>query len=139
MGRKKTPHYRVVVTDRTSPREGRFVESIGYYKPLNSPARLVIDMERVDFWISRGAVPSDTVGSLIKKARSGGDDTLAVGEVSAEEQKASKAEAAATRRRQVAEETKAKKAEEAEAVSKAESVAAPEGDVASAEGDSGEA
>ncbi|NNF13821.1 MAG: 30S ribosomal protein S16, partial [Gemmatimonadetes bacterium] len=50
MGRKKTPHYRVVVADSASPRDGRFVETLGYYKPLSQPARLVLDMERVDHW-----------------------------------------------------------------------------------------
>jgi len=123
MGRKKTPHYRVVVTDRTAPREGRFVESIGYYKPLNQPARLVLDLERVDYWIAQGAVPSDTVGSLIRKARIGGDDSLAVGEVRADEEKAKKAEAVATRRREEAEKAKAQKAAEAEAAAATEAAA----------------
>jgi small subunit ribosomal protein S16 len=124
MGRKKTPHYRVVVTDRTAPREGRFVESIGYYKPLNQPARLVLDLERVDYWIAQGAVPSDTVGSLIRKARIGGDDSLAVGEVRADEEKAKKAEAVATRRREEAEKAKAQKAADAEAATEAAAKAA---------------
>ena len=81
MGRKKKPHYRVVVAEKTSPRDGRFVESLGYYKPLTIPARLVIDLERVDYWISQGALPSRTVRSLIAKARKGGDSALALGEV----------------------------------------------------------
>jgi len=142
MGRKKTPHYRVVVTDRTSPREGRFVESIGYYKPLNQPARLVLDLDRVDYWIAQGAVPSDTVGSLIKKARTGGDDTLAVGEVSAEEQKASKAEAVAARRKLEAEKAKAKVAADSEAKAESADVNGadePEKGDTSSEGESGEA
>ena len=57
MGRKKKPHYRVVVADSASPRDGRFVETLGYYKPLSNPARLVIDLERVDYWISEGGEP----------------------------------------------------------------------------------
>ena len=85
MGRKKTPHYRVVVADSASPRDGRFVETLGYYKPLSQPARLVLDMERVDHWLEEGASPSGTVKSLISKARRGGDDTVALGEVDAEE------------------------------------------------------
>ena len=48
MGRKKQPHYRVVVADSASPRDGRFVETLGYYKPLSDPARLVLDLDRVD-------------------------------------------------------------------------------------------
>ena len=73
MGRKKQPHYRVVVADSLSPRDGRFVESLGYYKPLTQPARLVLDMERVEHWLSKGAEPSGTVKTLISKARRGGD------------------------------------------------------------------
>jgi small subunit ribosomal protein S16 len=57
MGRKKAPHYRIVVADSTAPRDGRFVESLGYYKPLESPARLVVDLERVDYWVGQGARP----------------------------------------------------------------------------------
>ena len=72
MGRKKQPHYRVVVADRLSPRDGRFIETIGYYKPLTHPARLVLDLERVDYWLEVGAKPSDTVRGLIKRARRGG-------------------------------------------------------------------
>ncbi|MDX1494992.1 MAG: 30S ribosomal protein S16, partial [Longimicrobiales bacterium] len=71
MGRKKTPHYRIVVADSASPRDGRFVETLGYYKPLSQPARLVLDMERVDHWLEEGASPSGTVKSLISKARRG--------------------------------------------------------------------
>ena len=71
MGRKKQPHYRIVVADSLSPRDGRFVESLGYYKPLTQPARLVLDMERVDHWLGQGAQPSGTVKSLISKARTG--------------------------------------------------------------------
>ncbi len=99
MGRKKVPHYRVVVTDVASPRDGRFVESLGYYKPLASPARLVLDLERVDYWISEGAAPSDTVRSLIAKARSGGDASVAVGDVDESAAKAKRAEALAARRK----------------------------------------
>ena len=60
MGRKKQPHYRVVVADSASPRDGRFVESLGYYKPLSQPARLVLDLDRVDHWLPKGAQPSGT-------------------------------------------------------------------------------
>jgi small subunit ribosomal protein S16 len=98
MGRKKKPHYRIVVADSASPRDGRFVETLGYYKPLSDPARLVLDLERVDHWISEGASPSGTVKSLISKARRGGDAVVAVGEVGAEERKAKRAEELATRR-----------------------------------------
>jgi small subunit ribosomal protein S16 len=98
MGRKKQPHFRVVVADGTSPRDGRFVETIGYYKPLSDPARLVLDLERVDHWLGEGASPSDTVRSLIAKARKGGADDVAVGEVAAEEREAKRAEKLAAKR-----------------------------------------
>jgi small subunit ribosomal protein S16 len=98
MGRKKQPHFRVVVADGTSPRDGRFVETIGYYKPLTDPARLVLDLERVDHWLAEGASPSDTVRSLIAKARRGGAGDVAVGEVEAEERQAKRAETLAARR-----------------------------------------
>jgi len=98
MGRKKQPHYRIVVSDSTSPRDGRFVETLGYYKPLTDPARLVVDLERIDHWLGEGASPSDTVKSLISKARRGGDATVAVGEVDAEEREAKRAEELAARR-----------------------------------------
>ncbi|MGD8280863.1 MAG: 30S ribosomal protein S16, partial [Gemmatimonadota bacterium] len=73
MGRKKQPHFRIVVSDSASPRDGRFVETLGYYKPLSDPARLILDLERVDHWLGEGASPSGTVKSLISKARAGGD------------------------------------------------------------------
>lgn len=98
MGRKKLPHFRVVVADGQSPRDGRFVETIGYYKPMSDPARLVLDLERVDFWLGEGASPSDTVRSLISKARKGGTSDVAVGEVGAEERQAKRAEVLASKR-----------------------------------------
>lgn len=143
MGRKKMPHYRVVVTDRTAPRDGRFVESIGYYKPLTNPARLVLDLDRVDYWITQGAVPSDTVGSLIRRARTGGDATLTFGEVSPEEEKARKAEAIAARRKEEADKAKAKVAAEAAVAAEAEAAAQAEAkaraDAAAAEAEAAKA
>jgi small subunit ribosomal protein S16 len=125
MGRKKKPHYRIVVADSASPRDGRFVETLGYYKPLSDPARLVLDLERVDHWISEGASPSGTVKSLISKARRGGDAVVAVGEVGAEERKAKRAEELATRRAAEKKAVAEKKAtEEAAAAAAAEAKAA---------------
>jgi small subunit ribosomal protein S16 len=98
MGRKKQPHYRIVVSDSTSPRDGRFVETLGYYKPLSNPARLVLDLERAEHWLGEGASPSDTVRTLITKARAGGDSTVALGEVDAEAREAKRAEELAARR-----------------------------------------
>lgn len=78
MGKKKQPHYRIVVTDSRSPRDGRFVENIGYYHPISHPATLKVDLERVDYWVGQGAIVSPTVGSLVSRARAGGDETMAL-------------------------------------------------------------
>ena len=68
MGALNDPFFRVVVTDKRSPRDGRFIEEIGSYHPQDKGANFKIDLERARFWISKGAQPSDTVRSLIKKA-----------------------------------------------------------------------
>jgi len=78
MGKKHQPHYRIVVADSRSPRDGRFVENLGYYNPLPDPARLSVDLERVDYWVGEGAVVSHTVASLVAKARAGGDKKVAL-------------------------------------------------------------
>ena len=78
MGKKKQPHYRIVVADSRSPRDGRFVENLGYYNPLPSPAVLSLDLARVDYWLGQGASPSDTVDRLVRKARSGGGGDVAL-------------------------------------------------------------
>ena len=67
MGAKSAPFYRVVVADSRYPRDGRFIEEIGYYNPLKSPAEVVIDGEKAKQWISNGAQPTDTVKALLKK------------------------------------------------------------------------
>ena len=67
MGAKKAPFYRVVVADSRYPRDGRFIEEIGYYNPLTDPAEVVIDGEQAKKWISNGAQPTDTVKALLKK------------------------------------------------------------------------
>ena len=67
MGAKKKPFYRIIVTEKRSKRDGRFVESVGYYDPCRNPADVKIDHERVSYWINRGAQPSDTVRSLINR------------------------------------------------------------------------
>ena len=78
MGKKKQAHYRIVVADSRSPRDGRFVEKLGYYDPIPHPARISVDLERVDYWLGEGAEPSPTVASLLSKARAGGDDKVAL-------------------------------------------------------------
>ena len=71
MGRKKRPFYRVVAADKRCPRDGRHIEVIGFYNPMTQPSEVRLDLERVDYWLSVGASPSDTVARLIKNARSG--------------------------------------------------------------------
>ena len=68
MGAKKTPFYRVVVADNRAPRDGRFIEEIGYYNPLTDPVEINIDGEKAKKWIACGAQPSDTVKALLKKS-----------------------------------------------------------------------
>ncbi len=65
---KKAPFYRVVVADSRSPRDGRFVEEIGYYNPITEPSTIKLDEEKVQKWIKNGAQPTDTVKKLIEKA-----------------------------------------------------------------------
>ncbi|MGE5405472.1 MAG: 30S ribosomal protein S16, partial [Candidatus Saccharibacteria bacterium] len=67
MGAKKAPFYRVVVADSRSPRDGRFIEEIGYYDPATTPETIVIDEEKALKWLSTGAKPTDTTTSLFKK------------------------------------------------------------------------
>ncbi len=69
MGKKKRPFYRVVVTEKTRPRNGRFVEIVGTYDPLKKPAAVEVDRERVQYWLSKGAQPSDTVRSLLRNPK----------------------------------------------------------------------
>lgn len=67
LGAKKAPFYRVVVADSRFPRDGRFIEEIGYYDPTKNPADVEIDAEKAKQWISNGAQPTDTVKALLKK------------------------------------------------------------------------
>ena len=68
MGAKKAPFYRIVVADSRFPRDGRFVEEIGYYNPLTEPAEIKVDADKAKTWIKNGAQPTDTVKSILKKA-----------------------------------------------------------------------
>jgi small subunit ribosomal protein S16 len=77
-GRKKQPSYRLVVADSATPRNGQYLDALGTYNPLVKPADLRIDLVKVDEWIGRGAEMSDTVASLVRKARVGGDSKVAV-------------------------------------------------------------
>jgi small subunit ribosomal protein S16 len=68
MGAHKRPFYRIVVADSRSPRDGRFIQELGYYNPLTDPADVKLDVESAKKWISTGAQPTDTVRALLKKA-----------------------------------------------------------------------
>jgi small subunit ribosomal protein S16 len=68
-GAKKKPFYRIVVTDSRSPRDGRFIDQLGYYDPTKQPAVVEIKKEKLERWLQTGAQPSETVTQLIKKVR----------------------------------------------------------------------
>ena len=68
MGAKKAPFYRVVVADSRYPRDGRFIEEIGYYDPMKNPADIKIDAEKAQKWLNNGAQPTDTVKALLNKS-----------------------------------------------------------------------
>ena len=68
VGAKNTPVFRIVVADSRSPRDGKFIEEIGTYQPLKKDQNFTLDLDRVKYWVSKGAQPSDTVASFIKKA-----------------------------------------------------------------------
>jgi small subunit ribosomal protein S16 len=82
VGSKKNPIWRVVVSDQRSPRDGRFIETIGHYNPQTEPSTIVIDEERFQHWVSRGAQPTNTVKQLVKahsKGLAGGTSTGSAG------------------------------------------------------------
>jgi small subunit ribosomal protein S16 len=66
-GAKKKPFYRIIVADSESPRDGRFMEIVGTYNPLMNPAEIKVKEDRIKYWLDQGAIPTDTVKSLIKK------------------------------------------------------------------------
>ncbi|MFL6257290.1 MAG: 30S ribosomal protein S16 [Pyrinomonadaceae bacterium] len=67
MGAKKSPSYRVVVKEKLSKRDGDYVENVGFYNPTREPAEIRLDMDRVNYWLGRGAQPTDTVRQLIRR------------------------------------------------------------------------
>jgi len=67
MGCKKRPFYRIVVANSTSPRDGRFIDQIGYYDPMTDPSTVKVDADKARMWLSRGAQPSDTTADLLRK------------------------------------------------------------------------
>lgn len=113
-GKKKQPSYRVVVADSRSPRDGRYIEDLGYYHPLREPSAVEIDTERALHWLKQGVQPSEAVVNILRIAgvweQFRPDDAAAASE---------RAERRAAKRK-VAEDAKAKKIAEAEAAAKAE-------------------
>ena len=67
MGAKQKPFYRVVAADSRSPRDGRFIETVGTYNPIKEPAEVTFKEDRVMYWLSNGAIPTDTVRNLLSK------------------------------------------------------------------------
>jgi len=67
MGGKKHPFYRLVVADSRSPRDGRFIEHLGYYDPMTDPVKVKIDVDKVKLWLQQGAQPSEAARSLLKR------------------------------------------------------------------------
>lgn len=67
-GRKKLPMYRIVIADKNAPRDGRFIETIGTYRPKQSTDTVTLDVEKAREWIAKGATPSETVAGLLKQA-----------------------------------------------------------------------
>lgn len=67
MGAKKRPFYRIVVADSRAPRDGKFIEEIGYYNPIETPAVVKIDEEKAQNWLNKGAIPTDTVRDLLSR------------------------------------------------------------------------
>ncbi len=148
MGSKKNPFYRIVVADSRKPRDGRFIEEIGYYNPLTEPKILRVDADKANTWVKNGAKPTDTVDRLFKEnavyEATGNYDNTDVQKAKRAEKQAAEQKARAEREAELdrldeeAKERKAKEAEEAKAAAaKAEEEAAAaeeaEGEEAAAE------
>jgi small subunit ribosomal protein S16 len=74
-GAKKKPFYRIVVADSEKPRDGKFLENVGTYDPLKDPAEVTLKSERIKHWIDEGAIPTDTVKSILKREKIFADAT----------------------------------------------------------------
>ena len=119
VGNRNRPVYRVVVADQRLPRDGRFIEEIGTYNPLQKDNNFRLDLDRVDYWLGVGAQASDTVASFIKKARKAADESPA--EANSEDSKlAESAPAPAAEEAAPAAEEAAPAAEEAPEAKKSE-------------------
>ena len=96
VGSKKNPIWRVVVADQRSPRDGRFIETIGHYNPQTNPSTIVIDEERFQHWVSRGAQPTNPVKQLVKAHAKGVTGGTATGSAGVSQAPAAVAEPEAT-------------------------------------------
>ena len=140
MGSKKSPFYRIVIAESRKPRDGRFIEEIGYYNPLTEPKILRVDADKANNWIKNGAKPTTTVDRLFKEnavyEATGNYDNTDVQKAKREEEKAQAAKARAEREAELdrleeeEKERKAKEAEEAKAKAEAEAAAAAEEEAA---------
>ena len=144
MGSKKNPFYRIVVADSRKPRDGRFIEEIGYYNPLTEPKILRVDADKANSWIKNGAKPTDTVERVFKEnavyEATGNFDNTDVQKAKREEKMAAERKARAEREAELDrldEEAKEKKAKEAEEA-KAAAAAAAEAEAAEAEAEEAE-
>ena len=108
-GSRNHPAYRVVVTDSRSPRDGRFIEKVGFYNPTATPVLIQLEEERIEYWLEHGATPSDSVKALFKRQKQGKLEEL-TGKPKAKERKAAAKAAAAAAS---AKETAAEATEEA--------------------------
>jgi small subunit ribosomal protein S16 len=81
MGRKKAPHYRIVVAESSSPRDGRFVANLGHYNPRTNPATAVVNQAQARTWLAKGATPTETVQSILKRAGVYEEPTAAEGAI----------------------------------------------------------
>ena len=135
MGRKKRPFYRLVVADQRSPRDGRFIEKLGYYDPLTKPHTLNFDEDRIIYWLNNGAQPSTTVNNLLRQKgillrldmqKKGLDEAKIEEEMKKwellQEERKKRADAAAAQKKA----KKAKEKEEEEAKAKEEATAVPQ-------------
>lgn len=147
-GAKKRPFYRVVAADKRAPRDGRFIELLGTFDPLQEPPVVRLKKDRVDYWLGVGAIPSDTVATLVKKLENGEAIDLSADGADAEAQAARVAareadvkaqREAAAKAAAEAEKAAEKAAKEAEEAAKAEAKAAAEAAAAEAAGDSADA
>lgn len=133
-GAKKDPHYRVVVSDSREARDGAFIEVLGHYHPRFDPAKVVLDVSKTKAWIEKGAQPSDTVRSLLRRVESGSVE--AQPSVAPSRQRAAATQAAVRSAAPVAAtEDDAVDAPSADDVSSGEDAAAAAGDAADAKGE----